>query len=352
MKLGLGLEWAGAALAAPVARVQLAEKLGFDSIWSAEAYGSDAFTPLAYLAAHTQRIRLGTAVVQVAARSPAATAMAAQTLDALAGHGRVVLGLGLSGPQIVEGWYGQPWGRPAARMRDTVAILRKIFERKEPVRHDGREISLPYTGPGALGLGKPLRSILPTNGSLPIWLGTGSRTMVTLTAEIADGWLPFGFAPGMLDVYRPWLEEGFAKAGGGKSLANFEIQAGCHVQVMDDVREGLARLKPMTALYVGGMGHRDVNFHKDMMVRRGYPDAAARIQELFLAGRREEAVAAVPDEYLDEGGLIGPLPRIRERFGRWLGAGATGLTIWSERDDVLELMADLAGTRGRVEARA
>ncbi|HVH18972.1 MAG TPA: LLM class F420-dependent oxidoreductase [Myxococcota bacterium] len=345
MKLGLAIEWAGAEVAVPVARVQLAERLGFDSVWSAEAYGQDAFTPLAFLAAHTRRIRLGTAVVQVAARTPAATAMAAQTLEGLAGRGRVVLGLGLSGPQIVEGWYGQPWGRPARRLRDTVAILRKVFAREAPVRHEGAEISLPYTGPGALGLGKPLRSILHTNPALPIWLGTGSQAMVTLTAEIADGWLPFGFAPGMLPTYLPWLEEGFRRAGGGKSLARFEIQAGCHVTVTDDVEAGLARQKPMTALYVGGMGHKDVNFHKDMMARRGYPEAAARIQELFLAGRREEAVAAVPDEYLDEGGLVGPLPRIRERFGRWLDSGATGLTIFSERDDVLELMADLAGTR-------
>jgi F420-dependent oxidoreductase-like protein len=345
MKLGIAIEWAGAEVAVPVARVQLAERLGFDSVWSAEAYGQDAFTPLAFLAAHTRRIRLGTAVAQVAARAPAATAMAAQTLEGLAGRGRVVLGLGLSGPQIVEGWYGQPWGRPARRLRDVVAILRKVFAREAPVRHDGAEISLPYTGPGALGLGKPLRSILHTNPALPIWLGTGSQAMVTLTAEIADGWLPFGFAPGMLTVYRPWLEEGFRRAGGGKSLAGFEIQAGCHVSVTDDVKAGLARQKPMTALYVGGMGHKDVNFHKDMMARRGYPEAAARIQELFLAGRREEAVAAVPDDYLDEGGLVGPLPRIRERFRRWLDSGATGLTIHSSRDDVLELMAELAGTR-------
>ena len=345
MKLGLAIEWAGAEVALPVARVQLAERLGYDSVWSAEAYGQDAFTPLAFLAAHTRRIRLGTGVAQVAARAPAATAMAAQTLDGLAGRGRVVLGLGLSGPQIVEGWYGQPWGRPARRLRDTVAILRKVFAREAPVRHDGAEISLPYTGPGALGLGKPLRSILHTNPQLPIWLGTGSQKMVTLTAEIADGWLPFGFAPGMLPVYRPWLEEGFRRAGGGKSLEGFEIQAGCHVTVTDDVKAGLARQKPMTALYVGGMGHKDVNFHKDMMARRGYPEAAARIQELFLAGRRDEAVAAVPDEYLDEGGLVGPLPRIRERFRRWLDSGATGLTIHSAHDEVLELMADLAGTR-------
>jgi F420-dependent oxidoreductase-like protein len=352
MKLGLGLEWAGAQVALPVARVQLAERLGFDSVWSAEAYGQDAFTPLAFLAAHTRRIRLGTAVAQLAARTPAACAMAVQTLEALSGGGRAVLGLGVSGPQIVEGWYGQPWGRPARRVRDYVAILRKVFAREAPVRHEGAELSLPYTGPGARGLGKPLRSILHTNPKLPIWLGTGSRAMVTLTAEIADGWLPFGFAPGMLEVYRPWLEEGFERAGGGKSLAGFEIQAGCHVVVTDDVKAGLAKLKPMTALYVGGMGAREVNFHKDMMGRRGYPEAASRIQELFLAGRRDEAIAAVPDEYLDSGGLIGPLPRIRERFGRWLDSGATGITIWSERDDVLELMADLAQTRAGAEARA
>ena len=345
MKLGLGLEWAGASVEVPVERVQLAERLGFDSVWTAEAYGSDAFSPLAFLAGQVERIRLGTAVVQIAARSPASTAMTAQTIDALAGGGRVILGLGASGPQIVEGWYGAPWGRPYFRMRDTVEILRKVFAREGPVSHAGREISLPYAGPGALGIGKPLKSILHTNPKLPIWLGTGGEAMVKLTAELADGWLPFGFVPGMLDVYRPWLEEGFRRAGGGKGFHTFEIQAGCQVHVTDDVGAGLAAMKPMTALYVGGMGHRDVNFHKDMMVRRGYPEAAARIQELFLAGHRSEAIAAVPDEYLDEGGLIGPLSRIRERFPAWLDSGATGLTIWSEHDDVLELMAELADTR-------
>jgi len=347
VKLGLGLDWAGASLCVPVERVRLAERLGFDAVFSAEAYGSDAFSPLAFLAGQVERIRLGTAVAQLAARSPASTAMTAQTIDALAGGGRVILGLGASGPQIVEGWYGAPWGRPYARMRDTVAILRKLFAREAPVAHEGTELSLPFTGPGALGLGKPLKSILHTNPKLPIWLGTGSRRMVELTAEVADGWLPFGFAPGMLAVYRPWLDAGFERAGGGKSRDGFEIQAGCHVHVTQDVAAGLAAQKPMTALYVGGMGHRDVNFHKDMMARRGYPEAAQRIQELFLAGQRSEAIAAVPDEYLDEGALVGPLPRIRERFGAWLDSGATGLTIWSDRDEVLELMAELAGTRDR-----
>jgi F420-dependent oxidoreductase-like protein len=346
MKLGLGLEWAGSKLEIPVALVQRAEALGFDSVWTAEAYGSDALTPLGYLAACTRRIRLGTAVVQLSARSPAATAMAAQTIDALAGGDRMILGLGASGPQIVEGWYGQPWGKPYWRMRDSVQILRKIFEREAPVSHEGRELSLPYTGPGALGVGKPLKSILHTNAKLPIWLGTGGESMVKLTAELADGWHPLGFVPGMLEsVYRPWLEEGFRRAGAGKSWADFEIQAGCQVAVTDDVAQGLAQHKPATAFYVGGMGHKDLNFHKQTMLRRGYADAAERIQELFLAGKRNEAIAAVPDEYIDDGGLIGPVARIRERFPAWVDSGATGITVWTDREDVLELLADLAGTR-------
>jgi len=322
--------------------VLLAERLGFDSVWTAEAYGSDAITPLAYLAAKTSRIRLGTAVAQVAGRPPAMCAMQMATLDQLAGGNRVICGLGLSGPQIVEGWYGQPWGRPNFRLRDYAAIVRKVLRREAPVVHDGREIQLPYTGEGALGVGKPLKSILHTNPNLPIWLGTGSEANVKLTAEIADGWLPMGFHPGMMQVYRPWLEAGFRRAGGGKSLASFEIQAQTSVTITDDVKSALGRMKPMTALYVGGMGHRDVNFHRDQMARRGYPEAAARIQELFLAGRRDEAIAAVPDEYLDEGALIGPPERIRKRWPAWRDSGATGLTLHTGQDAALELMAELA----------
>ena len=219
--------------------------------------------------------------------------------------------------------------------------MRKIFARQEPVTHQGREISLPYTGEGALGIGKPLKSILHMNPDIPIWLGTGTETNVKLTAQIADGWLPLGFAPGSMEIYRPWLEEGFRRAGGGKSFENFEIQGTSRVLITDDVRAGLQAMKPGIALYVGGMGHRNKNFHNDMMARRGYPEAAARIQELYLAGRKDEAIEAVPDEYCDEGTLIGPPARIESRFRAWQESGATGLSIFTDQTEALELLARL-----------
>jgi F420-dependent oxidoreductase-like protein len=342
MKLGLSIGYSGAELKLPVDKILLAERLGFDSVWTAEAYGSDAITPLAYLAAITRRIRLGTGIMQLAARPPASAAMAAGTVDALAGGGRVIAGLGVSGPQIVEGWYGQPWGTPYWRLRDYVAIMRKVFERKDPVVHAGREISLPYTGPGALGVGKPLTSILHMNPRLPIWLGTGTEANVKLTAEIADGWLPLGFVPRLMPMLRPWLEEGFRRASGGKGFADFEIQARAEVVITEDVKAALARMKPRVALYAGGMGHRDRNFHKDMMIRRGFGDAAQRIQELYLAKRKDEAIAAVPDEFCDEMSLVGPVGRIRERYRAWADSGITGLTLVTEQSEAMELMASLA----------
>jgi len=341
MKLGLSIGYSRAQLEVPVKLVQRAEELGYDSVWTAEAYGSDAITPLAYLAALTKRIRLGTGIMQLAARPPAAAAMAAGTVDALAGGGRVIAGLGVSGPQIVEGWYGQPWGKPTTRIRDYVAIMRKIFERKEPVSHAGREIALPYTGPGALGVGKPLMSILHMNPRLPIWLGTGTEANVKLTAEIADGWLPLGFVPRLMPMLRPWLEEGFRRAGGGKGLSGFEIQPSVQVAITDDVKGALARMKPRVALYAGGMGHRDKNFHKEMMIRRGFAEAAQRIQELYLAKKKAEAEAAVPDEFCDEMALVGPAGRIRERYRAWADSGITGLTVVTEQPEAMELMASL-----------
>ncbi len=342
MKLGLSIGYSKAHMDLPVKLVQRAEELGYDSVWSAEAYGSDAVTPLAFLAAVTKRIKLGTGIMQIGARTPANAAMCAGTVDALAGGGRFIAGLGVSGPQIIEGWYGTPWGRPYYRLKDYVQIMRKIFKREEGLTHEGREISLPYTGEGAAGVGKPLKSILHMNPDIPIYLATGNESTVKLTAEIADGWVPMGFVPGAMAEYRPWLEEGFKRAGNGKSMANFEIQASVHVEIDNDVKSALARLKPEVALYVGGMGHKDKNFHKDQMVRRGFGDAADRIQELYLAHRKEEAIAAVPDEWVDLKSLVGPAARIKERYRTWLDTGATGLTVRSRQPDAIEVMAEAA----------
>lgn len=349
MKLALGLDlYRGATLEMPVAQVRLAESLGFHSVWTAEAYGSDALSPLAYLAAVTSRIKLGTGVVQIAARTPAATAMHALTIDALAGGGRVIIGLGVSGPQIVEGWYGQPWGNPNQRLREYIDIMRRVFAR-EPLTNDGPEFPLPYRGAGAVGQGKPLRSILHPVGEVELWLAAGGPLNSALSAEIADGMLPMGWGADGPSVYGPALEKGFARRGARPD--SFEIFGGTTVEITDDVRAALDAKKPLTAMYVGGMGSATHNYHREAMARRGYPEAAARIHELWLAGRREEAVAAVPDEYLDDGALIGSVTRIRERWEPLTRQGLTGLIVRSESDAGLELVAELAGTRDTVEER-
>jgi F420-dependent oxidoreductase-like protein len=349
MRLGMTIGYSGAQLKLPVARVKRAEELGYDCVWCAEAYGTDAVTPLAFFAGQTRRIKLGTAIMQLAARTPANAAMSAATVDALAGGGRFIAGLGVSGPQIVEGWYGQPWGRPYYRLKDYVAIMRKIFKREEPVTHDGREISLPYTGEGAAGVGKPLKSILHMNPDIPIYLGAGNAATVRLAGEICDGLLPLGLTPASADEYVPWLEEGFARArknGVEKSFETFDVVGSVHVDVDDDVSGALARLKPEVALYVGGMGHRNKNFHKDMMSRRGYADAAERIQELYLAGRKQEATDAVPDEWVDEKSLVGPPDRIKERFGHWRDCSLlNSVYVRTKQDEAIEVMAEAAGLK-------
>lgn len=342
MKLGLMLGYSGARLELPVDLVLRAEQLGFDSVWTAEAYGSDAITPLAFLAARTSRIRLGTGIMQLAGRTPAMCAMQAQTVDALAGGGRVIAGLGVSGPQIVEGWYGQPWGKPYDRLKDYVTIMRKVFERAEPVSYEGSEYQLPYHGPGTIGLGKPLMSILHTNPNLPIWLGAGSPDTIRLCAQLCDGWFPMHFTPQRWPQWKPFVEAGFARAGGGKGWGDFEIQPMVSVLITDDVHKALEAQKPGIALYVGGMGAKGMNFHNDHMVQRGYADAAVRIQELFLAGRKREAADAVPDEYIDEACLVGTPERIRQRFGAWVDTGITGLTLSTNQSHALEIMADIA----------
>jgi F420-dependent oxidoreductase-like protein len=350
MKIALGLDlYRGATLEMPVAQVQLAESLGYHSVWTAEAYGSDALSPLAYLAAVTKRIKLGTGVVQIAARTPAATAMHALTIDALAGGGRVIIGLGVSGPQIVEGWYGQPWGNPNQRLREYISIMRKVFAR-EPLTNDGPEFPLPYRGEGAVGQGKPLRSILHPTGEVELWLAAGGPLNTALSAEIADGMLPMGWGADGMGVYGPSLEKGFSRRGSHPE--NFEIFGGTTVEITDDVRASLDAKKPLTAMYVGGMGSATHNYHREAMARRGYPEAAARIHELWLAGRRDEAIAAVPDEYLDDGALIGSVTRIRERWESLTRMGLTGLIVRSETDTGLELVAELAGTRDTPEEGA
>jgi F420-dependent oxidoreductase-like protein len=342
MKLGLTLGYSGATVSFPVSRVKLAEKLGYDSVWTAEAYGSDAMTPLAWIAAQTSRIRLGTAIAQLAARTPAMCAMQAMTIDGLAGGGRMIVGLGVSGPQIVEGWYGQPWGKPYWRVRDYVQIMQKIFGREGPVSHEGREISLPYTGEGATGLGKPLRSILHPAAKIPVYLGSGSDAMLRLAGEICDGVLPLRFVPREMPRFRRSIEEGFARAGNGKSWDGFGFEALVSVGLTDDVAAVLQTMKPSIALYVGGMGHPTINFHKRAMEQQGYGDAAARIEELFRAGRKDEAADAVPDEFVDEHALVGTERRIRERYRAWAESGVTGLHVATAQPAAIELMADLA----------
>jgi len=343
MKLGFSIGYSGGRVELPIDRVLEAEQLGYDSLWTAEAYGSDAVTPLAYLAAKTSRIKLGTGIMQIAGRTPAMCAMTMSTLDALSG-GRVLVGLGLSGPQVIEGWHGMPYDKPVARLREYVQILRKIWAREEPVTLDGQAYQLPYRGPGATGLGKSLKSILHTR-QLPIYLATMQPLSIRTTAELADGWLPIWFSPYRKDMFRPALEEGFKRAGNGKSWKDFDITPGCTVSVGGDVRACLAQMKPTLALYIGGMGAKQKNFHNEMAVKYGYGDTAARIQELYLSGRKAEATALVPDELCDEMSLCGPEARIRQRYKVWEEAGVTTMLVQTNQREALHLMADIVGTK-------
>ncbi len=344
MKLGLMIGFSAAKIEMPMDAILRAEALGFDAVWTFETYGSDAITPLAYVGALTRKLRLGTAIAQVAARTPTNLAMAAQTIDAMCGRGRMMVGLGVSGPQIVEGWYGQPWGKPNTRLRDYTAIMKKVWKREGPVTHDGKEISLPYTGPGSIGLGKPLKSVLHGNPDIPVLLGTGTDMNIRMTGEIADGWLSGSkWVPGREKEFIPLLQEGLAKRTDGKTLKDFEIVAQIPVHLSGDVKGALAALKPNIALYVGGMGAKDMNFHKDNMVNRGYKAEADKIQELFLAGRKDEASAVVPDDYVDAGALVGDARRLKQRWQAWETSGITGAIFAAP--PTVELVEALAGMR-------
>ncbi|MET7883068.1 LLM class F420-dependent oxidoreductase [Streptomyces avermitilis] len=334
MRLGLALGyWGRGPDPSQVHLAQEAERLGYHSVWTAESWGSDAFTPLTWIAARTSRIRLGTAVAQMAARSPTTTAMHALTLDHLSG-GRMMLGLGLSGPQVVEGWYGRPFPRsPLTATREYVDVVCQVLRREAPVALDGRFHPLPYRGGDGTGLGRALKPIThPLRADLPVLLGAEGPKNIAQTARIADGWLPLYWSPTRTEVY----EAAFAERREG-----FLVAPMARAQVCDDVTEGLLPVKAMLGFYIGGMGHAARNFHADLMARMGYEEEARRIQELFLAGRREEAVRAVPDSFADEISLVGPRERIAERLESWRKGPVTDLLVLAPDPHTLRVLAEL-----------
>jgi len=340
LRLGLNTGyWTGGPPPGAQEAVVEADRLGFDSVWTAEAYGSDAYTPLAWWGAATERIRLGTAITQISARQPAATAMAAMTMDHLSG-GRFILGLGVSGPQVVEGWYGQPFAKPLARTREYIDICRAIFARQGPVTYEGEHYRLPLKG--GTGLAKPLKSsIRPLKEDIPIFLGAEGPKNVALAGELCDGWLALFFAPeSSNDFYRDALAEGFARKGARRSFDDFEVCATVPVIIGDDVEACADVLRPMYALYFGGMGARNRNFHADVPRRMGYGDVVDQVQEAYLGGRKDEAAALLPTELIDSMTLIGPEDKIRADLERWRESIVTTLLV-SGDPATLRRIADL-----------
>lgn len=341
MKLGLQLGYWGAEPPPNAQELVLeAERAGFTGVFAAESWGSDAFTPLAWWGSATERVLLGTSVAQVSARSPASCAMHALTLDHLSG-GRCVLGLGVSGPQVVEGWYGQPFAKPLARTREYVSIVRQILAREKPVRNDGPHHPLPYRGPGSLDRGKPLRSMThPVRADLPIWLGAEGPRNIAQTAEIADGWLAVYYSPRLAPVYEEWMAEGFARPGARCTREEFEVAANCAVVVTGDAAAERRRLKPYVALYVGGMGAPGMNFHAELFRRMGYAEVVDDVTRLFHAGRREEAADAVPDELVDEVAIIGNRAHVRDRVREWERVGVGTLLVGCRDAGQVRAVAD------------
>lgn len=341
MRVGLNLGYSGAALGDALPLVRRAEELGLDSVWAAEAYGSDAVSVLGALAASTRQIRIGSAVLQMPARTPACTAMTAMTLDALSG-GRFLLGLGMSGPQVVEGWHGVPYGRPLARTREYVDIVRRVVARDAPLTYDGDHYQIPYQGTGATGLGKPLRSILhPVRKAIPLYLGAIGPRNVRLAAEIADGWMPIFYAPAHEDVFAESLAAGLGRRDAG--LGTLEVVASVPVVLGEDVAACRDQVRPHLALYVGGMGAHGRNFYNDLVSRYGYAQAAAEVQDAYLAGRHRDAAAAVPDALVDEVALVGPAARIRDRLAAWRDSQVNVLLASTSQPEALEVLAEAAG---------
>ncbi len=342
MKLGLMIGYWGAGPPSDMpATLQLAEQLGYRSVWTAEAYGSDALTPLAWWGSHTSTMQLGTAIMQMSARTPAATAMAAMTMDHLSG-GRFNLGLGVSGPQVVEGWYGMPYPKPLGRTREYVSIVRSIIAREDRVTFDGAHYQLPHQG--GSGLGKPLKSTIhPLRTDLPIYLAAEGPKNVALAAEIADGWLPFWFSPRSDEFYRRALEQGFGRDGARRTPETFEIPCPVPIVVNPDVEQAADVVRPLLALYVGGMGAKDANFHYEVLARIGYESVCARIQELYLDGRKAEAVAAVPLAMVEDVALVGPVDKIKEEWAKWNETLITEILVQGP-PELLRAVAEIAAS--------
>ncbi len=338
MKLGLSLGyWDSKAASHHVALAQEAERLGFDSVWTAEAYGSDAVTTLTWIAAQTQKIKVGSGIMQMTARAPAVTGMTAVTLDMLTG-GRMLLGIGASGPQVVEGWHGVPYGKPVTRAREYISILRKVIAREEPLTHDGEHYRIP-TKEGS-GLGKPLKLIIhPVRNKIPIFVAASGPKNVAMAAELADGWLPFFFSPDRTAIYNEYLDAGFAKAP-GKTRADFHVAASTTVVMGDDIQACRDKVKPNLALYIGGMGARTKNFYYNLACRYGYEEAANKIQDLFLERKRAEAAAEVPDALVDECSLCGPAERITERLEAWKASGVDSMLCGPASPEALRVVAE------------
>ena len=344
MKLGLVVGYSGRKLELPLNIVLEAERLGFDSCWTAEAYGSDAVSPAAWMLAKTTRLKVGTAIMQLPARAPTMAAMTALSLDHLS-NGRFIVGLGPSGPQVVEGWYGASYDKPLTRLREYIEIMRAVFARTAPLEYSGVHYQLPYKGKDGTGLGKPLKSILHAEHKIPIYTASLQPKAVAMSAELCDGFFPVWMNPERYDIFAPAVEKGLAKAGGGKSLADFDVAPFVTVVLGDDVAQCRLPVKAMLALYVGGMGARGKNFYNDYATQLGYGDAARKIQDLYLDGKKEEAMAQVPDQLVDDIALCGPGDRIKARMQRWLDAGKKkqvgSMLLGTRQPEAMRLLAEL-----------
>lgn len=342
MKLGLQLGYWGAKPPTDHATlVAAAEEAGFDTVFTAEAWGSDAYTPLAWWGRETTRMRLGTSVIQMSARTPTACAMAALTLDHLSG-GRHILGLGVSGPQVVEGWYGQKFPKPLARTREYIDILRKVWAREAPVTSAGPHYPLPLSGEGTTGLGKPLKPIThPLRADIPVMLGAEGPKNVALAAEIADGWLPIFYSPRISGMYNEWLDEGFARAGARRTRETFEICATAQIIVTDDRPMVMEMMKPHLALYMGGMGSEDTNFHAEVYRRMGYSEVVDDVTKLFRSDRKDEAAKVIPDELVDDSAIVGDLDYVKEQIKAWEASGVTMMVVGAKSVEQIKQLAEL-----------